>query len=276
MPNDLEKLQGTWNVTSVVMDGQEMPLEADGSRIVVKGNRFTSLGMGATYEGTLELDQKKTPKTFDLVFTAGHAAGTRNVGIYTLDGKSWTICLATRGTRRPRSFASRAGTGVALETLVRGRVGGKKEKAASVGKRGASGRAADRRAVPQASTGAATILEGEWAMVSAVFNGAPMGDDMVKWCKRITRGDETSVVAGPQVMLKARFTLDASTAPHRIDYVNLEPPNKGKTQAGIFALSGGTLSICMAAPGKPRPGDFGSAPGDGRSYTTWRRLAVGS
>ena len=38
----------------------------------------------------------------------------------------------------------------------------------------------------------------------------------------------------------------------------------------ILDLSGDTLRICMAAPGKPRPTDFFSKAGDGRSYTTWR------
>jgi len=108
-------------------------------------------------------------------------------------------------------------------------------------------------------------------MVAGVLNGAALGQDLVKWCQRITRGDVTSVVAGPQVMLKARFTLDYSKKPSAIDYVNLEGTNKGKPQAGIFELSGETLSICMAAPGRPRPGHFSSKAGDGRSYTAWRR-----
>ena len=270
MLNDLEKLQGTWNVASVVIDGKQMPLDAaDGPRVIVKGNRFTSIGMGAQYEGVLDLDHKKTPKTFDLVFTAGHATGTRNLGIYKLDSETWTICLATRGTR-PRTFAARAGTGVALETLVRGRVGRQKADESSAGKRGGSG-VSKSGAAPQAAAGPATILEGEWAMVSAVFSGAPMSDDMVKWCTRITRGDTTTVLAGPQTMLKATFTLDASIEPHGIGYVNLEGSNKGKRQAGIFSLRDGTLSICMASPGKPRPADFASKPRDGRSFTTWQR-----
>jgi len=49
--------------------------------------------------------------------------------------------------------------------------------------------------------------------------GTVLGQDLVKWCQRITRGDVTSVVAGPQVMLKARFTLDHSKKPSAIDYV---------------------------------------------------------
>ena len=205
MPTDLEKLQGTWHVSSLEADGQQMPADAfDGSTMVVEGNTFRSLG--------------------------------------------------------------------ALETLERGDVvrKAKNAKAHSQAAGGSTtGAVAERHGV---RSGAPTAWEGEWAMVAAVLNGVAMGQDMVKWCQRITRGDITSVVAGPQVMLKARFTLDHSTAPPAVDYVNLAGGSKGKTQAGIFELSGDTLSVCMAAPGQPRPHGFSSKAGDGRSYTTWRRV----
>ena len=58
-------------------------------------------------------------KTFDLIFTAGHAAGTRNVGIYRLLGDQWTLCLSTSGGKRPRTFVAKPGTGFVLESLVR-------------------------------------------------------------------------------------------------------------------------------------------------------------
>jgi uncharacterized protein (TIGR03067 family) len=120
MPNDLQKLQGTWNITSLEIDGQRMPAGAfSGSKVVIKGQKFTSLGMGVTYKGTVELDAEKKPKLFDLIFTAGPEKGNRNLGIYKLDGDRWTICLATRGTARPNEFATKPGTGVALETLER-------------------------------------------------------------------------------------------------------------------------------------------------------------
>jgi uncharacterized protein (TIGR03067 family) len=127
--------------------------------------------------------------------------------------------------------------------------------------------------VDETTSAAPTPLEGEWTMVSGVLDGSSLDKGMVSWCKRITRGDVTSVVAGPQVIVKARFTLDQSVRPHAIDYLNLAGANTGKSQAGIFELSGDTLKVCMAAPGDPRPADFSSKPRDGRSYTTWRRAA---
>jgi uncharacterized protein (TIGR03067 family) len=269
---DLDRLQGRWNVVAVEVDGRQMPIApAGGARIVIDGKRFTSLGMGATYEGTFEVDQARKPKAFDLLVTAGHASGTRNLGIYKLDGDCWTICLATRGTRRPGTFATKPGTGFSLETLERHGIGRATTKMKSEARRtpgAVSTRAPSRHAVP---SGPATPLEGEWAMVAGVFSGAAMAANMVTWCTRVTRGNVTTVMAGPKMMLKASFTLDDSTRPATIDYVNLEGTHAGKSQAGIVDLRGDTLRICMSAPGQPRPADFSSTRRDGRSYTTWRR-----
>lgn len=261
MPTDLDKLQGTWHVTSLETDGQKMPATAfEGSTIVIKKATFTSLGMGATYKGTVELDQAK--KTLNLLFSAGPEKGNRNRGIYKLAGDTWTICLATRGTMRPAKFATKPGSGFALQTLERAGAARKTAK----GKPTATVATSD-----EAGSGPSTVLEGEWAMVSGVMNGAALDKSMVAWCKRVTRGDVTSVVAGPQVILKAQFTVDPSATPAIIDYRNLSGSNAGKRQAGIFEVSGDTLMVCMAAPGDPRPADFSSKPKDGRSYTTWRR-----
>src|SRR5215469_15645901 len=85
MQDDLARLQGTWNIVAVEMDGQKMPPGAD-ARIIVDGDRFTSEGMGATYRGKLTVDAAQKPKTFDLKFTAGPEKGNTNLGIYELKG----------------------------------------------------------------------------------------------------------------------------------------------------------------------------------------------
>src|SRR5438874_2513203 len=50
--DDLKLLQGTWTITSLEVDGQAMPdYMLDNSRIQVRGDRFTTTGMGASYKG---------------------------------------------------------------------------------------------------------------------------------------------------------------------------------------------------------------------------------
>jgi uncharacterized protein (TIGR03067 family) len=268
MPTDLDKLQGTWYLASLETDGRKMaPAMLDGSHVVVKGDHFTSLGMGATYEGTLTLGKGKTQKEFDLLFTVGHAKGTRNLGIYKLTAGRWTMCLATRGTVRPKTFATTPESGIALETFVReAPVAGRSKQPSRAAKPGA--------AMPAVESGPPTAIEGEWEMVSAVFNGKPMDADMVKWCKRITRGNVTTIIAGPQTMLKATFELKPGEAHAAIGYVNLLGANKGKAQAGIYELKGDSLQFCMSEPGKSAPKEFSSKPGDGRSFTSWKRVSA--
>src|SRR5262245_66337845 len=86
MRDDLELLQGTWNVTSLEMDGQQMPDTMLGeAEIVIKGTRFMTTGMGAIYEGTLNLDPSANPPQLDMKFDAGPEKGNTNLGIYKLN-----------------------------------------------------------------------------------------------------------------------------------------------------------------------------------------------
>jgi uncharacterized protein (TIGR03067 family) len=261
---DVDRLQGTWRVIALELDGTAMPDDGFGdATITVHGTEFTSHGLGESYAGSIRVIAGKSPKAFDLVFTAGPPQGLTNRGIYKLDGDTWTICLATRGDARPKRFATRADSGIALETLERD----------TRAPRASTAKAPEIKeaALSTANSGTATEIEGEWPMVSAVIDGKPLAPDMVKWCRRVTRGNVTQILAGPQSMLDAEFTLDASQTPAHIDYVNRSGKNKGRTQAGIYELSGDVLRICTAPPGGKRPSEFASTKGDGRSYTVWRR-----
>jgi uncharacterized protein (TIGR03067 family) len=253
MKTDLDRLQGTWDVAALEVDGQAMTPPAD-ARIAIEGSRFTSLGMGAVYEGTLELDASTKPAHIDMKFDKGPEVGNTNLGIYQFKGDSWRLCVATRGTVRPASFASTPGSGIAVERLVRGKAAPKARKA--------------KVAEP---SGPATEFEGEWQMLSGTMNGTAMDASAVQWVKRVTRGNQTTVLAGPQTMLKVEFTFDPSASPPSIDYVNLHGPSKGKRQQGIYRFEGDVLTVCVAAPGAVRPGEFASVPGDGRTLTSWKR-----
>jgi uncharacterized protein (TIGR03067 family) len=254
MPNDLDKLQGTWTVATMEVDGESMSAPGD-ARVVIEGSRFATLGMGAVYEGTVAVDSSAKPARIDMKFDKGPEKGKTNLGIYRLKGDSWTLCLATRGTVRPASFASTPGSGIAVETLVRGKAAAKTRETK----------------IPEPS-GPATEFEGEWQMLSGVMSGKAMDESTVQWVKRVTRGNQTSVIAGPQTMLNVEFTFDPSTSPASIDYLNLHGSTKGKRQAGIYKLEGEVLTVCVAAPGAVRPGEFTSVSGDGRTLTVWKRV----
>jgi uncharacterized protein (TIGR03067 family) len=265
MDDDLKQLQGTWTVTSLEVEGQQMPdAMLSAAQIVIKGTRFTSSGMGATYTGTLKLDPSTDPPQLDMKFDAGPEAGNTNPGIYKLDGDSWQLCLSTRGTTRPTQFVSTPGSGLALEILTRGAVRtSRKSKAVSAK---ATAEAPQKRQEPT------TEFEGEWQMVSGVMNGVPIERSAVQWVRRVTTGRQTIVYAGPQTMMKMEFATDSSKSPKAIDYFNTGGSNKGTSQLGIFEFEGDLLRVCTAAPGAARPSAFQSVPGDGTMFTIWKRV----
>jgi uncharacterized protein (TIGR03067 family) len=264
MRDDLELIQGSWAVSELQMEGQTISggMLAN-ARVEITGNRFSSLGMGTVYEGTVVLDVSAVPKQLNMKFDAGPEKGNTNLGIYELKGDTWKICLSTRSELRPTEFSAPAGSGFVFETLTRSEAtSSKKEKSPS-----------PQAAVAKAKTDTSIVseFEGEWSMVSAVMDGIPMDPSAVQWVKRVTHGSETTVYAGPQVMMKMEFTFDASKAPKTIEYVNTAGSNKGKTQQGIYEFEDDLLKLCVAAPGKPRPAQFQSDRGDGRTFTVWRR-----
>ncbi len=272
---EIKALQGTWTIVSLEVDGQKMEGSPSG-QVVVKGDRFTTISMGAAYEGVVEVDATRKPKHFNLVFTEGPEKGNTNRGIYELDGDAWRICLNTTGGPRPGEFATTPGSGRALETLRRGGAMGPEGTPQAT----SGGASAPRAKQAKGETAAAEVpgpegdpapeLAGEWSMGSCVMDGRPLETEFLKYGKRAASATEVTVTMGPQVMLRAAYRVDRSAVPHRMNYVLAHGPQKGKAQHGIYRLEGGTLETCFAAPGRERPADFSSTAGDGRTLTQWK------
>jgi uncharacterized protein (TIGR03067 family) len=93
---------------------------------------------------------------------------------------------------------------------------------------------------------------------------------MVRSGRRITSDTETSTIFGKQVFMRATYTTDATARPKTIDLVHTAGGNKGKTQLGIYEVEGDTMKICFTNPGLPRPVDFESKAGDGRTSAVWK------
>lgn len=258
MQDDLAKLQGTWHILTIEAEGQSTPAGSE-AKIVIEGDHFTSLGMGATYKGKLSVNAAQRPKTFDLKFTSGPEKGNTNLGIYELKGDHWKICLDIQGKNRPGDFAAEPGSGRVVEVLGRepGAWRAKKETAIAID---------DLPANP------APELEGEWEMLSCVQNGEALPKAWVEFGRRVTRGNLITVTMNGQVMMKVRFTVDRTEQPSNIDYLVASGPASGQRQYGIYTFDGKTLTTCIAALGNPRPTDFSAARGDGKLLTSWRRL----
>lgn len=105
---ELKKLEGTWQVVSMEMDGQKQPEdEAKQFKIVIKGNKYTlKRGDDTVNQGTFTIDATKKPKTIDIKPTEGDNAGQTMLGIYEQDGDTQKTCYAQPDKKRPTKFSS--------------------------------------------------------------------------------------------------------------------------------------------------------------------------
>jgi len=122
MRPDLDKLQGTWDVVALEIEGARMDEGVfRGSRIVVKGDSFSTISMGATYSGKIRLNASASPAKLDLMFEEGPSAGMIQRGIYELSGDTLRVCFSTPGKERPSQLATKAGEGRTLAVWKRDR-----------------------------------------------------------------------------------------------------------------------------------------------------------
>ena len=265
--DDIKKLQGTWNIASLEVDGAKQPDGAfQGAQITIKGDSFTTTAMGDVYSGTFSVDASATPKTIDMHFADGPEKGNTSLGIYDIEGDSWRLCLTVTGKTRPRAFATSPGSGLALETLVKANSRSKpkvRESKSDAGSAGDSFSEMEFAAVPE--------LQGEWSMVSGVRDGFPLDKMMVSSAKRVVHGCETTVSFGGKMFLQARIKVDKSKHPHEIDYYNTAGMNAGAVQLGIYEVDGNLLKLIYAAPGAARPSSFATEQGDGLTFTIWKK-----
>ena len=103
---DLDRLQGTWYLDTAMKDGNVLPKDkAIATLIVFKGNTFRFPGSAeyaTSKEGTVKLDETKTPKQMDAISTDKEVM----LGIYAIDANGYRVCFAPAGKPRPTEFTS--------------------------------------------------------------------------------------------------------------------------------------------------------------------------
>ena len=116
---DLDRFQGTWNLVSATKDGNILPQEkVKQTTIVFKGDTFRFPGSAeyaTSKEGTVKLDETKTPKEMDAISTDKEVM----LGIYVLQEYGYKVCFAPAGKPRPTQFTSAPGSGYILQSWER-------------------------------------------------------------------------------------------------------------------------------------------------------------
>jgi uncharacterized protein (TIGR03067 family) len=106
---------------------------------------------------------------------------------------------------------------------------------------------------PKKTTGAAA-LQGTWVITS--LNGQPAPEGSPEMTLTFT-GDKYHQTVGGEVNERGTIKVDASKKPMTIDLIIAEGQDAGKTQLGLFEVTGDTLRANLDTPGaKQRPADF--------------------
>ncbi len=106
----------------------------------------------------------------------------------------------------------------------------------------------------QAKDGTTKALQGTWVLTSINGQEAPAGAPELS----ITfTGDKYHQTLGGEVNERGGYKIDSSKKPMTIELTITEGQDAGKTQLGVFEISGDTLRANLDSPGaNQRPTDF--------------------
>jgi uncharacterized protein (TIGR03067 family) len=106
---ELKKLQGTWKVVALEVDGNELSEEdrkQAPTELTIKGTKYVLKGQQDS-KGTFQLGANKKFKTITTKPTDGPYKGKTIKAIYKLDGDTMTACYDITGKTRPDAFSSK-------------------------------------------------------------------------------------------------------------------------------------------------------------------------
>jgi uncharacterized protein (TIGR03067 family) len=119
--SDMDRLQGTWVMESLEVEGKLVPEERiKGTTLTIKDDRYITKVKEKSHEVMFKLDPKEKPKHIDMYFPDDPNVPKLAKGIYELDGDMLKICRAQApGEDRPREFVTEGATGRFIVTWKR-------------------------------------------------------------------------------------------------------------------------------------------------------------
>jgi uncharacterized protein (TIGR03067 family) len=112
-------------------------------------------------------------------------------------------------------------------------------------------------------------LEGVWIVESHEHGGKKTpAKKLITWNLTV-KGDRFTTREGLELLDESEVKLNPKA--RTIDLKLTAGPDKGQTVLGIYKLEGGVLTVCVAEPGKPRPGAFAAKEGTGATLFVFKR-----
>lgn len=116
----LERMQGTWVMTALEVDGKLVPENKLGTILIIKGSKYTTRVKDREFATAFKLDPAKSPPAIDMVFTEGDNKDKVLKGIYKLEGDTLKVCRGLSADKdRPTQFGTWPNTGIFMVTWKR-------------------------------------------------------------------------------------------------------------------------------------------------------------
>jgi uncharacterized protein (TIGR03067 family) len=113
--------------------------------------------------------------------------------------------------------------------------------------------------------------QGTWRASTSVYEGQEAPAEVVRSITRTVEKDHVVWKRDGKSFAGTRIELDPSRDPKAIDVIPDGGQDRGERVLGIYKLEGDRLTICMAAPGQPRPKEFKAEKGSGYTLRTFIR-----
>jgi uncharacterized protein (TIGR03067 family) len=113
--------------------------------------------------------------------------------------------------------------------------------------------------------------QGLWRATSSIYDGQEAPAEVVRSITRTVEQDHVVWKRDGKSFAGTKVELDPSRDPKAIDVIPDGGKDRGERVLGIYKLEGDRLTICMAAPGKPRPREFKADKGSGCTLRTFAR-----
>lgn len=116
------------------------------------------------------------------------------------------------------------------------------------------------------------LIEGTWRIVALEINGNKASEEDARKLSVVNGSDGTwSLRSEGNEISKGTSTIDPKKKTKNIDFKPTEGGGKDNLYLGIYELDEKTRKLCFAPPGKDRPTEFSSTPGNEHILVTFER-----
>jgi uncharacterized protein (TIGR03067 family) len=119
---ETKKLNGTWKMEKMEINGQDMPESVYKEfKLVLQDGKYDVQARGTKDSGTVQVDAGKKPKTMEIHGKEGPNQGKTMRCIYELKGDVLKICYDLGGKEFPKEFSAPANSNRMLAEYKRGK-----------------------------------------------------------------------------------------------------------------------------------------------------------